>query len=318
MSAEWGTEEEVDEIAVESAVQAPSEARQSQAGRAGAATAPRRKRSYDVNEAHLTGIIQRVWEDRGDVVVRLELPHILVKHDARQGGQEEPAPFTIPLRFPQGRTHRGQLISLMDGLPLEASGKLVSTSYAQSVASFLYNANRSAFLEDIPPDDRSAWNKLRFRHTGAEILVEEARVLSALTPRDKRPPRADVSGFINDIDTLRRVGTRLRLLVYDTATKVVEPGHDGGFDHRKPHFVFVLLPNGDFDPLVAQLRRKDHIRVSGELVQRFYAQTLREALMDAQAIQLIERLPDHDAPGDIAIELAEHMVVPEALIRLNS
>lgn len=321
MSDEWQEEPdgflEIREPAagVEDTPVVPSSRSAEHSGRA----TSRRKQRFDTNAVHITGVIRRVWEERSDVLVRLVVPQVLVSHDPRMGAQE-PVPFAISLRFPDGKPRSGDQVSLMDGLALDVRGTLAQSFHAQPLRSFLYNAHRINFYDDIPEQDAEEWEKLHFRRLGDELLVDEARIVPTLTARDRQPPQAEVSGVINDIVPPRGAdsyGTRVRLAVYDTATKIIEPAHDGRFPRRRPHFVALLLPRGPFERVLEQLRPKDRVRASGELVERLYVETLRDALMDAHAIHLLEHLRDHDAPADIVVERTAYYVVPQALIRLN-
>jgi len=281
---------------------------------------PRRTREqFDLNSVVLTGQIMKLWGRSGDVYARLRIS----TRDRLVEPDDEFVRFAN-VRFPQGGA-RGHELPLQGDEIVRLTAFIVHTGFQESIRRFLDLAGASDFLDKVPKEDLSLWRGITFRRTNAMLNVRRAALLSPSgqmleTTADNRAEEAENELDPDNIDVgqvqpinrvvvegvvakLWSVQTRsadlpdqmVRLAVYDRTTPIErgDPGDGGSYGRprRKPHYVNVLLPGGmTTTGRPVSVRLKDRVRVTGQIGSRFWAITLREALVHTGVSEIIEAM----------------------------
>lgn len=294
---------------------------------------------FDINQATLTGRVQKLWGRGEDVFARLRV--------SRRGlvAEDDDAQSTyVTLRFPKGSAN-GASITLQPGDLICVQGYLTHTKFDETLRKFLDAAGAPEFFGRIPSEDLPLWRGISFKRfntilnvlslspvkTEKPVLDENRNKYSDILESSAAPVRADVNktlveGVVAKIWEYRRnegkaerIDIFARLAVYDDRT-LIDEKMEGNFGRprRKPHYVNVCFPSGKTSSGVpVKIVPKQRARVTGQLRDQGKPVSLHEALLgtgDATIMEAVQRLPDSDRLYEIRAQEESLHVLCDAVV----
>ena len=271
---------------------------------------------FDLNTAHVAGVVQKLWPRSGDVYARLRISTRgkLVEDDDAQ------AVYTN-LRFPEGKV-KDQPISLQPGDVIRVSGYLTHNEYFETIHRFLQDARTPRFLEDVPHEDLPSWQAISFRRVNIMLNV---RSLACLGPDGKAGPGTQIAedddAAMNDGKVLNQIVLEgivarqweyadhlfTRLAVYDRFTPIERGNKIGkhGRPRRKPHYITIRFTDHKVAGRPATIQLKDRLRITGAIGNQGTKVTLHQALVEtgsSEVVELLGRLPNADKVHEITAQ----------------
>ena len=271
----------------------------------------RRGEQFDMNSVQLAGVIQKLWPRNGDVFARLRISTRgqLVEDDDAQA-------VYANVRFSQGLVDN-QPVTLQPGDVIRVTGYLTHTEYYESIHRFLELAKARTFLQDVPPEDLSAWRAISFRRRNIMVNV-----------RNLFEPAGN--GELNQVILEGIVYMRweystdafARLAIYDRYAPIPN-GQEGkrGRPVRRPHYINIRFAEGKVAGRPVSLAPKMRLRVTGSLGEKGVSITLHQSLLetgDEKVIAILGRLPNADKTHEIQIQQENLHVDAQALITFSS
>jgi len=257
---------------------------------------------FDLNEASVAGVIQKLWGRASDVYARLR-----VSRSGRLVESEDAESSYVNLRFANGKV-AGQDLSLGPGDIVRVSGYLTHTEYNETLRKFLEAAGKPGFLKDVPEQDRPAWQAITFKRVNTMFNVMALEFIEnngKSTEQDATVNRTAIEGIVAR-QWKHSQDLYVRLAVYDMHTPASPVPGNFGRPRRKPHYLTVVFPAGKTTggrPVT--VRMKDRLRVTGELQDQGYRLSLHEALLrtGSQAVvDLMQRLPNAEQMQEITAQ----------------
>ncbi len=272
---------------------------------------------FDMNTAHVAGVVQKLWPRNGDVYARLRIStrDKLVEDDDVQA-------VYCNLRFPEGKA-KDQPISLQPGDAIRVSGYLTHNEYFETIHRFLQDARAPRFLEDVPKEDLNSWQAISFRRVNIMLNV---RSLVCLGPDGKAGPGTQLAededaAAMNDGKVLNQIVLEgivarqweyadhlfTRLAAYDRFTPIERGDKAGkhGRPRRKPHYITVRFTDRKVVGRPVAVRLKDRLRVTGAIGNQRSKVTLHQALLEtgsSEVVDLLGRLPNADKVHEITAQ----------------
>jgi hypothetical protein len=261
---------------------------------------------FDLNQAELEGIVQKVWGREQDVFARLAV------YDALQPDGSPAPPRYVTLRFPGGKAiGEEDLLSLQPGDALRILGYLVDNPYTETLRQFMSDAKAPDFLENTPnPED---WLPIQIKRVST--LVETQSCNPTHVEKGRCFNRVQVQGIVSK--TWESGGSLFaRLAIYDRHTRILDPQPGkNGRPRRAAHYVTVVFPEGKAGERAIRLKPRNRLRVSGSLTTRFYPETLREILLRVHKVDLLTNLPNSDRAAEIrALRTATYVVAQSTIV----
>ena len=255
------------------------------------------KEQFDLNRGTVSGIIQKIWDRHGDIFLRLAfLPEV-----------DKPLRY-LTLRLPEGQVG-GQLISLQPGEKIRASGYLADAPYTESLAEFLWDARKKDLFDDLENGEKL--RQIQIKRIGTRLDVLELERLEAKA----EPQGADVTvqGVVAKVwDSSQH--RMVRLAIYDQFTEITKKGRNGQHPKRKPHYVTARFVDGQVNGQEISIRKRQRVRLAGELQIRFYKETLREVMNRSGNAELIGDLHNIDPDEVFAIRDSVSVTAHSAIV----
>jgi len=249
-----------------------------------------RTEQFDTNTTVLRGKVRRVW-GRTDVFARLLI------------GERNYANALLAAP-PQ---------TLQAGDNLTLSGYLFHHQFEETVFRFLENAGAKSFLDNVPEADRPAWQAITFKRINTMMYANGATTCTD----DGATSESNLDGIIAK-QWQHADNTYLRIAAYDAFTIASNQKGNRGQMRRQPHYVTVVIKDGQVGGREIQLRSKSRVRITGTLQSLTYHQSLFAALArrgDPETTAMIERLPEPGATHDIvATQESVHVVVSRLVV----
>jgi hypothetical protein len=201
---------------------------------------------FDLNEANVAGVIQKLWGRASDVYARLRV--------SRCGRLVEPADAEssyVNLRFADGKV-AGQDLSLGPADIVRVSGYLTHTEYNETLRKFLEAAGRPGFLKDVPEQDRPSWQAIAFKRVNTMFNVVDLKFIEnngKAAEQEASVNRTTIEGIVAR-QWKHSQDLYVRLAVYDLHTPISPVPGNFGRPRRKPHYRRAARPG-----LPAQLAR---------------------------------------------------------------
>ncbi len=268
---------------------------------------------FDMNSATLAGVVQKLWGHGSDVFARLRVSRRgqLVENDDAQSS-------LIALRFANGMVG-GNDLTLQPGDVVRVSGHLSHSEFDETIRNFLEAARKPEFLENVPQEDRTAWQAITFKRVNTMFNVETLELLDgSVMPEGGAINRVVLEGVVAKQWT-HSEDAYLRLAVYDQYTRVTKEKGNYGRPRRLPHYITLLLPGGKTTGgREVGVRPKDRLRATGELHDRGYRRTLHEMLVGTGSpavTDLLQRLPNAGELHTISAQQESlHVVVSSVIV----
>ena len=108
---------------------------------------------------------------------------------------------------------------------------------------------------------------------------------------------------------------KVRLAIYDRHTEILQEAASGRRSKRKAHYLTACFPDGKAGGQEIDIRKRNRVRLSGDLQIHFYKQTLREVLLRSGNANLIGELDATvDPDGIFAIQDSVSVTVDSAIV----
>lgn len=253
---------------------------------------------FDINRCIVGGAIQKIWDRESDIFLRLAfLPD-----------PGKPLRY-LTLRLPNGKID-GKLVSLQPGEKIRVSGYLVDAPYTETLAEFLRDARKDGLIDKL--DSAEKFRQVRVKRVGTRLDVMELEHLTSAA--EPQSAEVMVQGIAAKVWSSNR-SLKVRLAIYDQYTDILTPGVNGRRPKRKAHYLTVLFPDSKVGGQDVKIRKRNRLRLAGDLQIHFYRQTLREVLLRSGSAALIGELDAVIDPDQIyAIQDSVSMRVDSAIV----
>ncbi len=254
---------------------------------------------FDLNQARVTGVVQRMWSSGPDILLRLLV----------DGGTEEQSD-RLTLMLPDGCI-KGQPVTLMKGDRIMVAGHLQDAPYMETGRQFAEKSRKGGkLLEDLPglaeiTSERMATyvvvHDLDFVNTGAaQPVVNEVTV----------------EGVISRVWN-RNEQRFVRLAIYDQHTTTTGKAGKNGRPWRQAHYVSVHLVDGQVNGRSINLKAKDRVRIIGRLSERRYSESLGLFLMRTKKIAMLSTAANADDLREVRTPRVATYVQAASLIQFT-
>jgi len=262
------------------------------------ANAPQSTERFDLNQARVTGAVQRMWSSGPDILLRLLV----------DGGTEEQSD-RLTLMLPGGCI-KGQPVTMMKGDRITVAGHLQDAPYTETGRQFAEKSRKGGkLLEELPGL--------------AEITSE--RMATYVVVHDLEFATAAAQPVVNEVTVegvISRVWNRneqrfVRLAIYDQHTSTTGKAGKNGRPWRQAHYVSVHFVDGQVGGRSINLKVKDRVRIIGRLSERRYSETLGLFLMRTKKIAMLSTAANADDLREVRTPRVATYVQAASLIQFT-
>jgi len=235
---------------------------------------PKREK-FDLNSVRVSGNVRRIWPSGDDILLRLAA-----------GDEDAPTTPRLTVLIPGGCVN-GEPVTLMKEDWISVTGHLVEAPYTETGRQFAERSRKESLLQDVP-----GLSNVSTERMATYIVVETLEYCGK--PAAPVLNEAKVEGIVSSVTQVENQ-IYVRLAIYDEHTSVRDgkTGKDGR-PWRKAHYISVHFVDGRVNGRTISLKEKDRVRVSGQLSERRYSETLAAFLMRAKQIGLLSKAINAD------------------------
>ena len=261
---------------------------------------PQTTERFDINQARVSGAVQRVWSSGPDILLRLLV----------DGGGED-ASDRLTLMLPGGCVHE-QPVTLMKGDRIMVTGHLQDAPYTETGRQFAEKTRKGEqLLAELP-----GLAEISSERMATYLVVHDLEHLAAALQSTAPVNDVTIEGVVAKVWS-KQEHVFVRLAIYDSHTRTTEKPGKNGRPWRQAHYISIHFPDGQVGGRRINLKEKDRVRVKGRLSERRYSESLGLYLMRARKIVLLSTAANADVLREIRTPRVATYVQADSIIQFT-